>query len=278
MYKFNKHIIIGGYTMANNVKYDEAAHSTDRVNFTNIPLEKLIEEKKDAKKYANEYKNNLYCPECRIAKLTLVNGERYHLRAFPNAHHSDNCYKGFDVVKPNIFDEFIAKDVPLEFIKKRISAAISKLLKGKVLSHNPMLVKIVDSKCMTDDITEQEAKRRKNIRQIPNKSITAPFELSDYNVFMLFYGKVDVKLEERKTKAEEKIFYVLKIFKQNSNTELCSISIRSNIVDYVIRKCNLTLSERKNNVCIAFVSQIKKNGNFKNATLLHSDFLSVEDE
>lgn len=144
--------------MENNVKYDEAAYSTDRVNFTNISLEKLIEKKKDEKKYAREYANNLYCPECRLAKLTLVNGKQYFLRAFPNARHSDNCYKGFDIIKQEIFDTFIERDVSYEFIRKRLSAIISKFLRGNTLSHNPLLVKVVDSQCTTDDLTEQEVK------------------------------------------------------------------------------------------------------------------------
>lgn len=264
--------------MENNVKYDEAAHSTDRVNFTNISLEKLIEKKKDEKKYAREYANNLYCPECRLAKLTLVNGKQYFLRAFPNARHSDNCYKGFDVIKQEIFDTFVERDISHECIEKRLSAIISKLLKGNTLPHNPLLVRVVDSQCTTDDLTEQEVKRRKNIFQIPSKSITAPFDSSDYNTFMLFYGRVDVSLEERKTKDNKRTFCVLKIFRRSTDVELCSMSMKSDVANYVTQKCNLILSERKNNVCIAFASKIKKNGIFNNANLLHSDFLSLEDE
>lgn len=156
---------------------------------------------------------------------------------------------------------------------------ISKFFKPVNNAVNSLLVKVDNKKIVTDNLSENDIKKRKNIQQIPNKSLTAPFDEEDFNVLKLFYGNVDIKMEEKNSKGSEGKFYVLNIYRKNESNKLCSLSIKNDVGKRLMRLYNIDLNKTIKSVFIAFATQLieKQKGNqkYKNGFIKHSDFCFI---
>ena len=124
----------------------------------------------------------------------------YYLRGFPKQSHSDDCYKGFDFVKSSVFDEFVLSNESSQYINSKLKQIVDKMLHQFAENKNTFLIKMINKQCSTDDISEKEIIERKNVKQIPHKSITAPFDEDDFGIFKLFYGNVDIEILEKENK------------------------------------------------------------------------------
>lgn len=259
------------------VKYDEAAFYNG-VDFINIRLEELIEElSKDSDNHVYEkvYHNNLYCPECHVARLTLV--QNRFLRGYPNSPHLNTCYNGFDLINAHRFDDFAMNETNYDFLHRKLQSAISKLFRN--VNHlNPFLIKIEDNQCLNHEVTEDNLRNERNtIKQIPSKSITAPFNSDDFNIFKLFYGHVDISLKKIEKK-DKSFFFKLSLYKiGDNNHELCGLNMNENVAKHIKENYNLILDEMYTGY-ISFVTIMKKNGKFKNANLSHSLLCCIEVE
>ena len=130
---------------------------------------------------------------------------------------------------------------------------------------------------MRNDVDFENTHNRGNIRRIPTKSITTPFDNDDFNCFMLFYGKVDVLYSKiEKTKVP---FYKLTFFKCGTNYKLCSLAFSEKVAIHVQNKYQFNLEPRLTNVYVAFFSEMKKEKDkYLNAWLKHSELLCIASE
>lgn len=75
-----------------------------------------------------------------------------------------------------------------KFIKNKLQKLINKMLNNCIESENPFLIKVIKENCSIDKISDKDIKEKRNIHQIPNKSLTSIFDDDDFEVFKLFYG------------------------------------------------------------------------------------------
>lgn len=265
-----------------DTKYDEAAYKKiSSKSFAAIPLEELNQIKKNnSVLFEKEYAGRLYCPECQCPQLSLVKNNNtgdYYLRGYKNQEHKELCPKGFDEVNHTCFDKLLSDDCSIEFINNKLQKLIDKLcnkLTGKELL-KALLVKTEDKKCLQNDITDDEIKKRANVFRLPIKSITAPFDDNDYDCYKLFYGNVDILLKEKIYK-DERPFYILKILKKGINYTLCSLAMSKYVGKYVMKRNNIPVDRKISNVYIAFASSIKNNDNhYKKGNIKHSEYCVI---
>lgn len=268
--------------MSKNVKFDCAAFSFDGKTFEEIKLEELIEQKlSDNIRFNKIYSYHLYCPECHKPQLLLVENYKtksYYLRGYPNQAHSNNCYKGFDFVKPSVFDEFVLSNESSQYINCKLKQIVDKMLRKVKENKNTFLIKVINKKCSTENILDKEIKERKNVRQIPHKSITAPFDEDDFGVLKLFYGNVDIEILEKENKINHEKFYVLVLYKKSIKYKICSLTMNKKVANYLMKKYKIELNKLIDDVYISFATKFNANGKYKNGRLIHSDFCIIINE
>ena len=262
----------------NNNKYYEAAFRSNLNQYIKLNIEYLTEIiESEPKVFYETYSGNLFCPECFKPQLTLVMSYKtgkYYLRGYPKQKHENNCYHGFEPVKSNIFNDFCQDTKTHKFIKNKLQKLINKMLNNCIESENPFLIKVIKENCSIVKISDKDIKEKRNIHQIPNKSLTSIFDDDDFEVFKLFYGNVDLILIERISIENDRNFYMLKINKKNGNY-ICSLSMTKIVATYLMNLYNIKTDVKVKNVYISFAAKLKKNGFFKNGKLIHSDLCII---
>lgn len=271
--------------LSDEIKYDEAAYLLDRKKTKLIKIEDLIELKvADELEFRKIYYGNLYCPECCKPQLTLAylsKTNKHFLKGFPNQLHDEICTKNFDYVESEIFEKFISEEKAFEFISARLQSLIyNKFMKSLTKSNvSPLLVKVDNKKIQTVNLGEQDIKNKRNIHQIPNKSLTAPFDDEDFGVFKIFYGNVDINItEEQNSKTKDK-FYVMRVYKKGVNYTLCSLTMTTMVANFLMKNYNIETDNLMENVLIAFVAKLteteKENYKYKGGKIIHSSLCFI---
>lgn len=265
-----------------NTKFDEAAFSSNDVEpFNLISLEKLNDLRTNFNTiYMATYEGHLYCPECHKPQLTLVHNpetNEYFLRGFPKQKHTEDCSKSFESVSKTLFDDFVEDPDSYDFINTKLHKLIDKLIKKTILIKKASLIKVVNDKCIKDEITDEDITTRINVRNIPTKSITAPFDDDDFDRYKLFYGDVDISLTKKENKQLKKDFYVLRIYRRNTNFTLCSLSMSESVAIHLNEDYDIVSNktEIRFHVYISFATVLHKTGIYKNGNLKRSNLCVI---
>lgn len=260
-------------------KYDEAAYLNDDNNYESLTLSNAIESIiNDEKNYHQKYHGRLYCPECHRPQIGIVHkNNNYFFRGYPKAEHDTECDYGFETVKSETLQEFALEEENRIFLNVKLQRFVNRLLNRANNHIHNLLLQVDNNRCIRNDVDQDNIRNRRNIRRIPTKSITAPFDNDDFDCYMLFYGKVDVlysKIERAKVP-----FYKLTFFKCGTNYKLCSLTFFENVANYVQNKYQLNIEQRLSNMYVAFFSVMKKEKDkYLNARLKHSELLCIASE
>lgn len=257
-------------------KYEEAAYLNDNNNYESLELSEAIEYiKKNEKHYHQKYQGRLYCPECHRPRIGIVHrNNNYFFRGYPNAVHDIECDYGFETVKSETLQEFTMEKDNRAFLSEKLQRFVNRLLNRANNRIHNLLLQVDNNRCIRNDVDQENIRNRRNIRRIPTKSITAPFDNDDFGRYMLFYGKVDVlysKIESAKVP-----FYKLTFFKCGTNYKLCSLNFYENVAMFVQNAYQLNTEQRLSNMYVAFFSVMEKqNDKYLNARLKHSELLYI---
>lgn len=254
-------------------KYDEVTFLTnDDCNF--ISLEILIDiYNKNNQLYINTYYNQIYCPECHKAKLNLIHmkNDKFCLRAFPKQKHGDLCSKQLPLVSNSVFKKYCEAKDSVEHINRRLHQLIDMVLKKATISSNPQVIRTINGKCSDDEVMKQEISNHTYLKAIPIKSLTTPFHDDDYNVWKIFYGKVNIKWDKTDYS------YNLKCYHPTKNYLICRISVSNKIYDYYLPD---EYKQDRINIFIAFAGNIQRkeyNGKlYNNSILRFSHYLVIK--
>lgn len=259
-------------------KYDEVAYLNDNNNYESLKLSNAIEHIiENEKLFHQKYHGRLYCPECHLPLIGIVNkNNSYFFRGYPKAVHDTKCDYGFETVKSEVLQEFTIRKENRVFLNEKLKRFVNRLL-NKDNHINNLLLQVENNRCMRNDVDLENVRNRRTIRRIPTKSINAPFDSDDFNCYMLFYGKVDVLYSKiEKTKVP---FYKLTFFKCGTNYKLCSLAFSEKVAIHIQNKYHFDLEPRLTNVYVAFFSEMKKEKDkYLNARLKHSELLYIASE
>lgn len=262
-----------------NYKYDSSAYHSDNDRWNIISVENLIEQySENDKLFYKKYKQRLYCPECKQVLLSFVDSKdkKQHLRAYPNLHHADTCSYSLDEVSPQQFETYLSDNKNIQAIQNRLRAMIHMLLRNEELNTNPLVITIEQGAVSNNDVPRNIVLSKKQHRSIPNKSLTAPFDRADYNIWKLFYGKVNIRWRHKKFD-DENIKYSLDLYNTSTNKYICTLNMKK-LPYYWFEKQNSKICsvETTKNVYISFASVMKEKDGFKNADIIHSELLIIE--
>ncbi|MDR0248940.1 MAG: hypothetical protein LBI44_04700 [Oscillospiraceae bacterium] len=261
-----------------NHKFDEAALIKNGNYVETVKLEDLAEaywREENQQTYNNTYFGRIYCPECRCARLTLVNNKRCRdlfLRANDAAEHKECSYL-LDTAPFEAYREYI-ENLSDEDIRKLLKNLIKKMIRNETTEFNPLVLRMKSGKCTDDKIQSKDIyNNRKDLKRQPIKLLTAPLEDDDYGVLKLFYGRVHIKLSEW----EKSSSYSLRFRHPNTNKLIITLNFSNAVKEYL----EPTITEYDNTVTnIALASRLEKrkgkDGNtYSNAHICNSRFLVI---
>lgn len=267
--------------MSKAVKYDGAAYISPISNVSEyISLEELSSIiSTNRREFIRKYDGHIFCPLCKIPQLTLVSGSKfgnYFLRGYRGQKHSEDCEFGFEDVSTKAFETFIADKNSQEHVNNKLRKLIDKMLKQKNVEEKVHLVKVHNNVITTQKILSID-KERTDIRLLPTKSITAPFQEDDYDCYKLFYGRCNIIVY--KNIKDGKPYYILTAHRPKDRQVVCKLSMSEDVGGYFIRNNSLKIGTFYNNACIAFASRFKKDeGNVNKGSIRHSRLCIIDRE
>ncbi len=178
----------------------------------------------------------IFCPECQTALLKFTSKSSNHCAFLssmpipPNPEHAKDCSHKYTSIGKRGATEFYNTCTHEQAIDK-INACIN-LLKNRnhILTtdsnnhqpHHPLLT------------VERTINGRKESRRLRTRSFYSTYELDEEDVGfpIVFYGKVYLSLENKKSKTKEFSFNVIKVHSIYGNKqELQSVYFGNNIID-----------------------------------------------
>ncbi len=269
-----------------DIKYDEAAYSIDNKNYTLVPIEKLIHLYTSQPLYFKRtYSGNLFCPLCRKPQLTIAclsKSQKYYLRGYPNQSHSPDCLKLIPSIDTSFLNDNLNDHKSIGYIKSQLLRLLINKFSDDKKIYVPLL-KATGKKICFEEPKEEIVKNR-SIKQIPTKSLTAPFYEDDYEQYKLFYGNVNIRVAEQKSKKHNNDndcnYYILYIYNKDNLKLICSVSMSNKVGKNLISSYNLNKNVLTKNIFISLWSKFSintvNNTTYKNGRITHSDFCVIQ--
>lgn len=214
-----------------------------------------------------EYKkisNNLYCPECKKAKLSFVNGSTKYFRTFKGSLHNENCSLSQELMSVKQTADFIANTENRAAILRQIASAMAVLFNdnSKRIIKKTNVTELDETQTITGFSTNYKKRKR-----IARKRIDLPFSDEDFNAPKIFYGKVCALWEKTNTK------YKLLMYSLKTNKLVCKIFVTEKVYQYIPDKYKF---EKSIECAISFLATFQKREEAYHITNLeHSDFLKI---
>lgn len=224
--------------------------------------------------YVNKYKEHLFCPECRIARLSFNNAELPYFSTYPRALHGDDCSLTQDEASAKITTDFLKDKRNLDEISRQINSVVRILLEEKTETNSiKRTIKNTTNNNGSKIVATKKHTHKKP--RVPRKRIDIPFRSDDYNVEKIFYGDVLLKW---KYYPDEKCYRLLLYHPVKKNFR-CSIKITMRVYDHIKE-----YKRFDNCVCkVVFIGELNepkqghKSNNVGFATLVYSEYLRIFD-
>lgn len=227
--------------------------------------------KNNQKAYNDTYYGHMYCPECKIAKLQFrPNAKTPHLKTMEKFPHDDECSYNYEPASSKKVTEYYTDESNSDDINRKLKGCIDLLLKGTGGSTSTTTLGGTGVKKGTKGVfTFEDGGSRLRIRR---KNITRNLnESEDYNIPILFYGRVQLKWE---AKYKDTGISYLMLYSENKKLPLASIRINSNVYGYLGEDIKNISDKQSYN--IAFMSEMSRNDIFNNCILRYSEHIVVE--
>lgn len=164
------------------------------------------------------YDQDMYCPECKKAKLTFVHEtskRRAYLRTIPSSNHVSGCSFNYEYAS-NKTIKTIVNSMTNDEINDRLNSIMNMLCKDMSVtnqhsnydaneSKNPMLIQ-----CNTGKVIKTKA--------FPRKSLNCWVDHNE-NIYAYYGKKVNLKVVEKHRESDDSIFYLLEIRTKNIKGE-----------------------------------------------------------
>lgn len=164
------------------------------------------------------YDQDMYCPECKQAKLTFVqetSKRRAHLRKIPSSNHVSVCSFNYEYAS-NKTIKTIVDSMTNDEINDRLNSIMNMLCKDISVTNQPSNYDANESKnpmliqCNTGKVIKTQA--------FPRKSLNCWVDHNE-NIYAYYGKKVKLKVVEKHKKSDGSIFYLLEIRTKNTKGE-----------------------------------------------------------
>lgn len=235
-------------------KYDEFYFKGDK-NYSSEVYWELYN--KDKIKAIEKYDGNIFCPICKKAPLTIVNGNKRKYFKVSSSdmdkHEIDCSYRHIQANSREI--ELFYKDLDNSKIRSRLVSCMNLMLKkiklGECVDNSE---KEKNKHFMGNEFLTIKTKEGK-YKRLPEKNILQKFKEEDFGIQKIFYGKCMIEKKIINTKSESR-FCKLKLINENRKA-ICNIDISNVAFSYMENKIEELKNDGEYYIC--FSSCISQN-------------------
>lgn len=152
-------------------------------------LSEVQKEYKENNGDISKYRDKMYCPECKSAKLSFTHrtsSRREFLSKIPSSDHTNSCSFNHNPVTKNKIKK-ATETLSDAQIQDRLEAALNQLLPKKANESSVLLDDVKTNPFIIEVQNENDKIIRKSI---PRKSINACFDKSEENKTYIFYTSI----------------------------------------------------------------------------------------
>ena len=147
----------------------------------------------DLRTYTLKYKDDLFCPMCKQARICLVRGDlQPFFRTCPKSAHADDCGLCQDELLPSEVDTLAESTENIPEIQRQMERVLSLHFSGR---EKPVVDATYTGIVPADAPGHRQSGKRIS-KYISQKNITSKFTADDINVKKLFYGEVEIQWEK----------------------------------------------------------------------------------
>lgn len=235
----------------------------------------------DLKAYTLQYKDHLFCPMCKQARICLVRGDQQpFFRTCPKSVHADDCGLSQDELLPSEVNALVTNTENIPEIQRQMERVLSLHFSG---NEKPAADTICTGTMKSDVVVHRQAGKRVS-KYISQKNITAKFSEDDINVKKLFYGEVVIQWEKGGTAKElnpdgSNKNYMKLLIRTPSKAGTQRFICRLNISPAVFSHLSKNILQPSRYLCsIVFLSELSypRGKDYLKGWLSRSEFLRIE--
>lgn len=170
----------------------------------------------------NNYRSDMFCPECKCAQLTLVaktSKHRAYLKRIPSSSHEENCSYNFEYASNRTVRRYIDSLSPLE-LKDKLDSIMRLLCNTKLVHDDSKTLDKNNQTKVSPMLIPSKNNLSKNLKSLRRKRIGAHIDESEFGSLFAFYGEVQLKVHCHVPKDEQKAnTYFLRVLSKNLSNE-----------------------------------------------------------
>ena len=249
-------------------KYEEAFCDT---NTSLVRAYDILRLRREAPSEFNDvYQNHLWCPLCKQARLSVVNGNQgAFFRGYPGDVHSEGCFNQCEQYITKNIEELRTSEEDVQQIENQMQLILQKMLVPYEAKQH-----LTSEKCkkeISHSFFWQRGRILRN-KRIPQKRIDVPLTQEDFEIVKVFYGTVRITVTQGKKNPQDR--YITLFSTEKSNTRLCGIKITAGVWAHLNQE--LVLGENGKRVHILFCGCLR-NPQAPFCSLVRSQFLMIQE-
>lgn len=174
----------------------------------------------------NTFRNDMFCPECKQAQLTLVaktSKHRAYLKRIPSSSHKQGCSYNYEYATRKAIQEYVDSLSNTE-LQDKLDSIMRLLCKPKLIHDCFSATNVHDSNKGVSPMVIRSSKNHFNsLKALRKKKIGTYIEQSEEGILYAFYGKVHLQIhcvEKEDTALNQKYkIYFLNILALSSKKE-----------------------------------------------------------
>ncbi len=187
--------------MSYDIKYDKFF---DKRQNKEVKFQELLDYLKQNNQQLGIYKNNLYCPYCKVAKLSFVN-ETYqkiaYLRTLRNERHEEDCIYNYDLIDIPTFTRHF-KSLNFHDAQNKLNSIMNGLFKEKASNVNNGISNS-KNQLNLDFIPIQLGQSKREIKYLRRRKLSSikKDEIASEELYAFYDKEVKLELKPKKSKA-----------------------------------------------------------------------------
>lgn len=227
-------------------------------------------------RYANDFKDQMFCPECRKAELTYAHTTKGYIKTKCGSEHSIDCSMSPEKQEREHINHRVVHDMQSdeanEILNNRLHSIFDSTINAANSANNQQKYKTTEGKSFTKNNQQNNKHSRTIADRIPRKKIDESLaKPENHGIFMFFYGDVMFKWQNE---IDDDGAHLCKICSHKTDKSLCVIKFSKKVYSHL----NPDYYNIDNQYChVAFLAKLHKSTEYRkyNTSLLRSDKIII---
>lgn len=220
----------------------------------------------------SDYKNNLFCPFCKQAKLSLINTNKIiYLRTYKKQEHAEYCTLAQDNIDNKVLTEYLLDNSKREEVIDKLNKFAQDIFNKPHMAIEAISasIDIKEENILSSGINNNKTVNKK---YIPRQNITNGFLVQELGIYKFYYGELYLSWYGPSFKNKGGYRKILAFTLHNTKNSIFSITMSSSVSEYLKEKLpynDYTIQKVK----FAIVAELQIYNNRYRFSIPHSSYL-----